>query len=300
MSAVERQLRVGLIGAGPWAHAVHAPGLTDHPGTLLTSVWARRPEAAKELADQHGVAVAASPEALLDEVDAVAFAVPPSVQAQYAVQAAKAGKHLLLEKPLGGDVDQARRVAEAVGEAGVAALVMLTLHFAPETTDWLAELDRLGGWAGGSAKWLSGALLGGPYSGSSWRHEQGALADIGPHALDLLDSALGRITEVIGAHHGGSDLWHLLLAHETGATSTASLSLRLPMRPTVVEFTVYGEHGHRALGGKNTPAQECYTALLDDFVAMVHSGVRKHACDAQRGLHLQLVLDQALRKIGQS
>ena len=75
------------------------------------------------------------------------------------------------------------------------------------------------------------------------------------------------------------------------------MSLKLPLRPTVVEFNVYGDHGYRTLPGRDTPAERAYTALLDDFVAMVHSGLHTHPCDAQRGLHLQEILDQAVRKL---
>jgi predicted dehydrogenase len=294
---VDDQLRVGLIGAGPWASSVHAPGIADHPGTRLAAVWARRRDAAAELAGRYGAEVADDPDQLIDQVDVVAVAVPPSVQADLALRAAQAGKHLLLEKPLADTVEDARRIAGTIADRDLASLVMLTLRFSPEVIDWLAELAKLGGWTGGSAQWLSGALLGGAYSGSQWRQDQGALADVGPHAFDLLDAALGPITEVLAAHRADNDLWHLILGHENGVTSTATLSMRLATRPTVVDLAVYGSHGYRALGGRQTSAQQAYTAMLDDFVAMVHSGVHTHPCDAQRGLHLQTILDQVLRKL---
>lgn len=287
------QLRVGLVGAGPWANRVHAPGLADHPGTRLVSVWARRPEAAAELAEQHGAEPAADPDQLLAEVDAVAFAVPPAVQAELATRAAAAGKHLILEKPIAQTLAQAERLVEAIDSAGVASLVVLTRRFAPETEALLSELRRLGGWAGGDAMWLTDVLLHGQYSASPWRHDQGALDDVGPHVLDLLDAALGRITEVVAARRGEPDLWHLLLAHEGGATSTAALSLKLPVRPALTELTVYGEHGRRTLPSWTSSAQDCFAALLDDFVAMVRSGTTEHPVDARRGLHLQRVLESA-------
>jgi hypothetical protein len=65
-----------------------------------------------------------------------------------------------------------------------------------------------------------------------------------------------------------------------------------------VETFVYGERGHRALGGWSTPPRECFTALLDDFVAMVASGTTTHPCDVRRGLHLQRVLEAARRRAG--
>jgi predicted dehydrogenase len=290
---VDETLRVGLIGAGPWAKTVHAPGLADHPGVTLSAVWSRRPEAAKELAEAHDAVAAGSVEELLDQVDAVAFAVPPAIQSELAVQAVRAGKHVILEKPIAADLDSAQRLADAVSEAGVASLVMLTLRYAARTREWLAGLAEAGGWQGGSARWLSGALLGGMYEGSAWRKEDGALADIGPHAFDLLDAALGEITEVLAAHRTADDLWQLMFAHSGGATSTATLSLRLPIQPTVVEVAVYGEHGYRALGRRPGAASESYTSMLDDFAAMAASGTTRHDCDVHRGLHLQRIIHQA-------
>jgi predicted dehydrogenase len=294
---VEEQLRVGLIGAGPWASSVHAPGIAEHSGARLTTVWARRRDAAEELAGRYGAEVADDPDRLIDQVDVVAVAVPPSVQADIALRAAQAGKHLLLEKPLAGTVEDARRLAGTIADNDLASLVMLTLRFSPEVIDWLAEVGCMGGWTGGSAQWLSGALLGGAYSGSQWRHDQGALFDVGPHAFDLLDAALGPIEEVLAAHKTDNDLWHLILGHANGVTSTVTMSMHLPMRPTIVDLAVYGEHGHSTLGGRKTSSQQAYAAMLDTFVEMVRSGQHTHACDAQRGLHLQQVLEQALRKL---
>lgn len=295
---MDEQLRVGLVGAGPWAQMVHAPGIANHPGTRLTAVWARRPEAAAELAGAHGASVAEDYTEMLSTVDAVAFCVPPGVQGEMAIQAAQAGKHVVLEKPIAATVDVAERLAAAVEESGVASLVVLTRRYAPETKELLAQLHRTGGWTGADARWLAGALLDGPFSNSPWRHDRGALDDIGPHAFDLLDAALGQITDVIAANRNATGLWQVILQHEGGATSTVSLSLNLPMQPPFADFTVFGEHGHRTLSSRDTSAQDCFTNLLDDFVAMVHSGTTAHECDVRRGLHLQRVIELARNKAG--
>jgi predicted dehydrogenase len=236
---------------------------------------------------------AGSVDELLEQVDAVAFAVPPAVQGELAVKAAEAGKHLILEKPIAADLESARRLADAVAAAGVAALVVLTLRFAAQTRAWLAGLAEDGDWQGGGVRWLSGALLGGVYQGSAWRKDDGALADIGPHAFDLMDAALGKITKVLASHRTPDDLWQLMFEHEGGGTSTATLSLKLPIDPTVVEFAVYGQHGYRVLGRRAGSSGESYTALLDDFAAMVACGATTHPCDVHRGLHLQRVIHEA-------
>lgn len=286
-------LRIGLVGGGPWARTVHAPGLSDHPATRLEAVWTRRPDVAAELAAEHDATAVATFDELLDTVDVVAFAVPPSAQAEFAERAARAGKHLILEKPLAGDVEAAQRVVDAVNEAGVASLMMLTMRYVQQTREWLTGIRDAGGWSGGAARWLSGAMLGDKYGGSAWRLADGVLGDVGPHAIDLLDAALGTVTDVVSAHRTDADLWHVVLAHEGGATSTVSMSTRVPVRPTVAEFTVYGEHGMRTMVRERSgSAAEAYTALLDDLAALCATGMRTHECDARRGLHLQRVLSR--------
>ncbi|NUT54174.1 MAG: Gfo/Idh/MocA family oxidoreductase [Saccharothrix sp.] len=293
---MDEQLRVGLVGAGPWATAVHAPGLADHPGTRLAAVWARREDAAAELAERHGAVVAGSPDDLLDQVDAVAFAVPPAVQADLAIRAAERGRHVVLEKPIAADLATAERLADAVERNGVASLVVLTRRFASGTREQLDQVAATGGWVGGSARWLNGALLGGPYSNSPWRHERGPLDDVGPHAFDLLDAALGTITDVIAADRSEHGVWQVVFRHEGGATSVATMTMSLPVSPGISEVVVYGEHGQRVLADRGESALRCFTNLLDDFVAMVDSGTTGHPLDVRRGLHLQRVIDSARRK----
>src|SRR5258706_10755551 len=73
-------LAVGLVGAGPWAEKAYAPMLAAGPETRLQCVWARRPEAARALADAFHAEAMPTFEALLGQCEAVAFAVPPDIQ----------------------------------------------------------------------------------------------------------------------------------------------------------------------------------------------------------------------------
>ena len=82
---------------------------------MLAGVWGRRFERAQQVAGQMDVTAYDDVGALLDDVDAVAFAVPPDVQATLATRAARAGKHLLLDKP----------IATTVAASNHASLAML-------------------------------------------------------------------------------------------------------------------------------------------------------------------------------
>src|ERR1700743_1447162 len=108
-------MRFGLVGTGYWAKITHAPALASTPGAELVAVWGRNPAAAAALAGEHGATAYEDFGAFLDSVDAVAFAVPPHIQAPLAIQAAREGKHLLLEQPIAlsaGDADKLGRARE--------------------------------------------------------------------------------------------------------------------------------------------------------------------------------------------
>ncbi len=287
----DTRLRVGLVGAGPWAHKVHAPGIAAHSGTELAAVWARRPEAAAAVASLGSAAQVDTFEDLLATVDAVTFAVPPAVQGPLALRAAQAGKHVILEKPIAETVAEAETLVDAIERAGVASLMMLTFRYARETVKWLTQVHRTGGWEGGAARWMSASLLDTKYADSRWRHDGGALADIGPHVFDMLDAALGEITEVLAAHRTGQDLWHVLLGHEGGRTSVSTLTMRTPATPPINDFTVHGTNGYLTFDGSGSP-QDRYANLLDEFVALITASRAEHPLDARRGLHIQRVLEK--------
>lgn len=279
-------MRIGLVGAGPWARATQAPSLAAHPGVDFAGVWARRPGAAADM----GAPVFDDYDTLLGAVDAVAFAIPPEVQAGMALAAVEAGKHVLLDKPIASTLDDATRLTEAVERAGVRSIVTLTRRFAPETRAFLDEA-RGRAWSAGAGTWLSGAVLGGQYSKSPWRHRDGALFDVGPHVFDLLDAALGPVRDVmLCRRESSSDAWTVVLEHEGGKLSTSQLSLGTPVQPSVFRVELSGEGGVASLTERSTSATDCFRVLLDEFLASVAEGV-DHSCSVHRGLHLQKILE---------
>lgn len=287
-------VRVGLAGAGPWARMVHAPLLAAGPETELVGVWSRTPEHAAALAAEHNVVSFASFDAMLDAVDAVALAVVPAAQPDLAVRAANAGKALLLEKPLGVDVEGARRIADAVATNDVGSLVLLTYRFADVVRDFLAEAAAMQA-TGGRACFISGAFLGGAFAGG-WRLELGALLDVGPHVLDLVEAALGPVVEIQG--HGDPRTWvGLLLTHETGACSEVTLSCASAIEPSRTEVEVYGREKSLFVDARSAARAESFARVREEFAQVARAG-GPHACDAARGLVLQELIaraEQALR-----
>ncbi|MFE5486410.1 Gfo/Idh/MocA family protein [Streptomyces sp. NPDC056527] len=285
--------RIGLLGTGPWAARAHAPALAAHDGVEFAGVWGRRPEAAAEIAAASGTAVYEDVDALFGACDAVAFALPPDVQAPLAVRAAAAGCHLLLDKPVATTPAAAREVADAAEKAGVASVVFCTLRFAEPTARWIDEQAAAGGWFLGEAHWL-GSLYGSgsrsAYADSPWRREKGGLWDVGPHVLSVYLPVLGDVTEVT-AVRGPADTRHLVLRHASGASSTATLTLSAPPEAAEAALTLYGERGRAVLPAWDG-ALGAFAGAVDALVESARTGV-PHGCDARFGVRLTEILTLA-------
>jgi predicted dehydrogenase len=287
------RLAVALAGAGPWASKAYAPMLAAGPETHLAAVWARRADAARALAVEHHTRAAATFDDLLETCDAVAFAVPPDVQVGLAIRAARAGKHLMLDKPLALTLEDARRLADAVDEAGVVTQLMLTQRFRPKIRAFI-EAARAFGAIAARLAFLSSAFVRGPYA-TAWRREHGALHDLGPHALDLLEAALGPITRIRGS--GDPRRWVALTCeHETGSVSDLSLSGIMELPQTVFRIELYNRESTLELDVMAAPAEEPWTAARRAFADAVRAG-RSSELDVHRGLRLQELIASALHSL---
>ncbi|MCF6507944.1 Gfo/Idh/MocA family oxidoreductase [Blastococcus sp. MG754426] len=286
-------MRFGLLGTGHWARAVHATALAAHPTAELAGVWGRDAGRADALAAEFEVPGYGDVDALLADVDAVAIALPPHVQAPLAVRAAEAGKHLLLEKPIALDVAAADRVVDAVRAAGVASVVFFTFRFQTATSTWLTQAARTR-LAGGAGSWLS-SLAGTPFAASPWRQEHGALWDIGPHALSVLVPALGPVVAV-QAGAGLLDTVHLVLTHESGAASTVTLSHTVAPMSAGIEFYVHGDAGRLVLLPDVEAPVEAFGVAVDELTSAAVAG-GTHPCDVGFGRDVVAVLATAARAL---
>ena len=139
------------------------------------------------------------------DVDIVSIATPNHLHAAQAVAAAQAGKHLLLEKPTGLDVDELVRIRDAVRRAGVRTIVSFELRYNPFLT--FARWLRAGGWLGeirfARTQYLSRVTDW--YSGWDWvrTRESGRshLLAAGCHAVDALRWCSGLEPDAVSALH---------------------------------------------------------------------------------------------------
>ncbi|MFF8605039.1 Gfo/Idh/MocA family protein [Streptomyces sp. NPDC015346] len=285
--------RIGLLGTGPWAARTHAPALAAHDGVEFAGVWGRRPEAAADIAAVCGTIAYDDVDALFEACDAVAFALPPDVQAPLAVRAAAAGCHLLLDKPVATAVAAAREVADAAELAGVASVVFCTLRFAEPTARWIEEQAAAGGWFLGEAHWLGSLFAPGStsaYAASPWRRDKGGLWDVGPHVLSVYLPILGDVTEVASVD-GSGDTRHLVLRHASGASSTATLTLSAPPEAAGAALTLFGTRGRAAMPAWDG-AVGAFAAAVDALLDAARTGV-PHGCDARFGARLTEILTEA-------
>jgi predicted dehydrogenase len=288
-------MRVGMIGTGYWARVVHGLSAAQHPNVDFVGVWGRNPTATLAAAAELGTRAYTDVDALLDDVEALTFAVPPDVQAEIATRAAGRGRHLLLEKPIATSMLDGLRLERAVVEAGVASVVFFTRRFVPETEVWLQRVAEVGEWECGRAEFNAAIFVpGNPFGASPWRRDKGALWDVGPHALSMLWPILGDVTAVTAAA-GLRDQVHLIMQHTQGRSSTASLSLTAPEAAISNTIYVYGPGGRMTAPGGFEMAQvvAAHQAALDALIAQTQPPRLGHLCDVHFGARVVEVLAAA-------
>ena len=119
------RVRLGLIGTGTWGK-VHAETYASYPRASLVAVCDLNEERARHMASRYGV-----PHTYTDyrkmlaeaEIDAVAVVTPDFAHREIIVDAARAGKHIIVEKPLATSIEDLDRIAEAVSQAGIKFMV---------------------------------------------------------------------------------------------------------------------------------------------------------------------------------
>jgi predicted dehydrogenase len=291
------KLRFGLFGTGYWAGQVHAAALTAAREARLVGVWGRDRFRTAAIAAPYGVAAYDDADALIEDVDAVSIALPPDVQVEVAVRAARAGRHLLLGKPLALSASGAADLLGAVSSAGVASVVFFTSRFVPAVDEVLRDAAATGGWYGARGTVLSSHFgNGSPYAKSTWRRAGGGLWGHGPHMMSLFLPVLGPAEEVT-AVQGRYQTSHLLVRHAGGAVSALTVSLTVPKASTALDAAFLGDSGvaHLPIGGAApVPALARAAGELTRAAAGVSGG---HPCDVRFGWEVNAVLTAAAESI---
>jgi predicted dehydrogenase len=289
------------VGTGPWATTFTAPLISGATDCRLVGVWGRRPQAAEGLATRHGTTAVESLDALIDRADAIAFAVPPDVQAELALRAVAAGRAVLLDKPLGMTLEQAQRLADAIEDAGVVSQLLLTNRYKPAMRRFLSVAAGFSA-DGGRAALVHGNAMPGELFATPWRLAEGSLLDLGPHVLDALDAALGTI---VGIRAAGDPRTVVAVTceHESGAVSSAVMSGSSPVDPAGLSVEIFGPDGRLALDlarldadGATDETREAMSRIAAEFAQAFRSGV-SHDLDVRRGVYLQRLICAAAESL---
>lgn len=317
-------LNIAILGTGRIADQELAPALTEVEGVRLWSVLTRDEGRGRKFAERHGAA-AAKPvhtdmDSLLadDALDAVLIATPDKLHAGQCIAAARAGKHVLTEKPMATDVAEAQSMVEACDEARVVLGVAYHMrwHAGHRKLVELIGDGRLGTLRHMRVQWTFLAQNDQNWRASSEVGRWWGLAGVGTHCLDqvrwLMVPACGEIVEqenlisreVWKGPHDETAL--ICLRFESGATAEicSSVLFSAPRRMEVYGTESYavcddtlGPHGTGgiSIGGKPMPyeATNPYAGEIADFAAAIRGG-RAPEVDGREGCRNVAILAAAV------
>ena len=274
-----KKYNVGIIGYG-WVASAHIPAINATTQAQVTSVYSSRPLDAAEVSAKHGGAIRTYTdldEMLGDEdLHAVSVCSYPYQHTQQVIAAAKAGKHIIVEKPLALSWKDCLAIKRTVEAAGVKTCVCFECRYSSQFLATKAVLDEglLGELHYGEIDYYHGI---GPWYGQfRWntRKDAGgsALLTAGCHALDALLLCMGTEVEEVTSYDTKSRS-QIFKPYEYPTTSVTILKLkggRVGKCAAVVDcFQPYYFHTH--LVGS-------HGSLLDNkFHSQKFGGLNKHA-----------------------
>lgn len=196
-------LRFGIIGCGMIAK-FHARALQDNPSTELVGAWSRRPESTQAFADEFQCQAFGSLEEMLasESIDAVTICSPSGAHLDPALAAARAGKHVVVEKPLEVTTERCDQIIAACREANVKLAVTLQsrFHRSSQLLKQAVDDGRFGRITLGDAyvKWFRSQEY---YDSGAWRGTWeldggGALMNQAIHSVDLLLWVMGPVQQL--------------------------------------------------------------------------------------------------------
>lgn len=192
---MNRKVRIGLIGS-QFISTIHAEALKPCADAELFAVASPSKNNARDFAKKHHI-----PNHLkdyrklleMDEVDVVVLGVPNHLHCQVTVDAARAGKHIVLEKPMCLNLGEADQMLAACREAKVKLMYAEELCFAPKYVRLKQLLDS--GALGDPVLLKQSEKHDGPHAPHFWdvnRSGGGVTMDMGCHAIEFFRWMLGR------------------------------------------------------------------------------------------------------------
>ena len=263
------KLRIGLIGCGKIATCSHAPVLSDvSKKVIVSSLFDLSRSTAEALRKQHApnARICDSVKKLLEsEIDAVVISTPNHTHCDLTIQSLRAGKHVLVEKPMASSLSEAGRMIAAAKRRGLVLQVNQTLRFTPA---YVAVKDAVAKGKIGDPLHIrcirasSSTPNKGWSPGADWfvskESRGGVIMDIGVHMADLLRWYFGDIAKLRSINQTKSGDYNVpdntttLFEFENGSTGVLELSWTTPSGAGYLE--VYGTKGTIRMGfGSDLP-----------------------------------------------
>jgi len=252
-------VRYGIVGCGK-IYSTHADALLEIEGAQLAAVYDVDAQAACAASERYGVPATPSLESLFDAVDAVIIGVPSGLHAGIGIQAAKAGKHVVVEKPIDVTLEAATKLVTACREAGVRQTTISQHRFSRDIRNLreAAQSGELGKLIQGDAyvKWYRTQLY---YDSGDWRGTYaldggGCLMNQGVHYVDMIQWVMGGVKSVQAmcrtmTHNiEVEDVAYAMVEYKNGAIGLIHASTNC--YPGLAErIEVHGQHGSVILEG---------------------------------------------------
>lgn len=202
---MQKRAKVGMIGLRGYGNLVRK-GLKECTKLELAAIWSHNPESVQRSQDELPSRVCASYEALLAEpIDAVLIINPNYLHVEYALPAARAGKAILVEKPMTNTVAEAREMIAAFKKAGRLLGVKHLSRFDPacRCIKHMVEKGELGKIL--SVDLYTSHSTSKTFAPDRWKREVGKcpaapLTQLGVHHIDTAMSFLGRAPDWVQSH----------------------------------------------------------------------------------------------------
>lgn len=253
---MSRKIKWGVIGCGGIADRKTIPGMMEADNVELVAVMDSVMSVAENVRDKYNASYAFDDfNALLalDEIEAVYIASPVFCHKEQALAAAKAKKHILLEKPMALSVADAEEIKKACDDAGVKLGVGFLMRFHgyhQRIKEIIAEgsIGDIVSMRGQFTCWY-------PDIEGAWRQDKslsggGALMDMGIHAIDLLQYLSGlKVTEVAAFcetqsfNYKVDDSAAVVMKMDNGSLAYVDSNFNIPDAASVAKLEIYGTKG---------------------------------------------------------
>jgi predicted dehydrogenase len=260
-----QKVRVGVVSTSWWADKMFLPALKSHAQADVVAICGRDRKRAEEMAGKYAVpGVFADYRKMIEQVglDAVVVGVPDDLHYEVTMQALHAGLHVLCEKPMAANAQQALEMAEKAEAAGVKHMVLFTFRWMPyfQYLHDLVDQGYIGRFYHCEFRFAADYGRSHEYM---WRFDRkranGIVGDLGSHVIDMARWLVGDITSIsaqlgvfvdrVGADGGSidpaNDCALLLAKFANGAHGViqASCVAHLADRGIKLQVKLYGEAG---------------------------------------------------------